>query len=129
MTIFIDSSAFISIWDKDDSNHRAAIKISQELQAKKATILTSNIVVGEVLTVLSMKLGITIANECGEYLQRLNTIFVNENLHQKAWEAFQKRTSKNLSFFDYTSFVIIKEFKIDKAFSFDKDFKKLGIRQ
>lgn len=127
MTVFIDSSAIISLWDQDDSNHPAAIEKSQELQKIKAVIFISNIVVGEVLTVLSMKLGIKLANQCGQMLQKLNTVFVDESLHQKAWENFQKRTSKNLSFFDYTSLAIIREFNMDKAFTFDRDFKKLGV--
>lgn len=127
MTVFIDSSAIISLWDQDDSNHLAAIEKSQELQKIKAVIFISNIVAGEVLTVLSMKLGIKIANQCGEMLQKLNTVFVDESLHQKAWDGFQKRTSKNLSFFDYTSLAIIREFNMDKVFTFDRDFKKLGV--
>lgn len=127
MTVFIDSSALISLWDQDDSNHLAAIKKSRELQNIKASIFISNIIVGEVLKVLSIKLGIKITNQCGEILQKLNIIFVDEKLHQKAWEGFQKRTSKNLSFFDFTSFVIIKEFNIDQVFSFDRDFKKLKL--
>lgn len=126
MTVFIDSSALIALWDQDDSNHPAAIEKSQELQKIKAAIFISNIVAGEVLTVLSMKLGIKLANECGQMLQKINTIFVEENLHRKAWESFQKRTSKNLSFFDYTSLAVIREFNMDKVFTFDRDFKKLG---
>lgn len=127
MTVFIDSSALIALWDQDDSNHPEAIEKSQELQRKQAVIFISNIIAGEVLTVLSMKLGIKIANQCGEMLQRLNTVFVDESLHQKAWDGFQKRTSKNLSFFDYTSWAIIREFNMDKVFTFDRDFKKLGV--
>lgn len=127
MTVFIDSSALISLWDKDDSNHLLATRKSQELQKIKATVFISNIVAGEVLTVLSMKLGIKLANQCGEMLQKLNIIFIDEKLHQKALESFKKRTSKNLSFFDCTSFAIIKKFNIDQVFSFDRDFKKLGL--
>lgn len=127
MTVFIDSSAIISLWDQDDSNHPLAIEKSQELQKLKAAIFISNIVAGEVLTVLSMKLGIKIANQCGEMLQKLNTVFVDESLHQKAWDSFQKRTSKNLSFFDYTSLAIVREFNMDKVFTFDRDFKKMGV--
>ncbi len=92
------------------------------------TVFISNIVEGEVLTVLSMKLGIKIANNCGEFLKKLNIIFVDENITQKAREVFKKRTSKNLSFFDCTSFAVVKEFNIDQVFSFDRDFKKLGAK-
>lgn len=128
MTVFVDSSALISLWDKDDLNHLAAIEKSQELQKIKATIFISNIVAGEVLTVLSMKLGIKLANQCGEMLQKLNIIFVDESLHQKAWVEFKKRTSKNLSFFDFTSLAAVRAFDMDKVFTFDGDFKKLGIK-
>lgn len=127
MTVFIDSSVLISLWDQDDSNHLVAIEKSRELQNIKASIFISNIIAGEVLTVLSMKLGINLVNQCGEMLQKLSTVFVDEDLHKQAWENFKKRTSKNLSFFDYTSLAIIREFNMDKVFTFDKDFKKLRL--
>ena len=44
MTVFIDSSAIISLWDQDDSNHSAAIEKSQELQKIKAAIFFNIIV-------------------------------------------------------------------------------------
>lgn len=126
MTVFVDSSALIALWNKDDSAHELAISKASKLQLEENSLIVSNIVVGEVLTVLSMKLGINRANKFWEYVanNKLKVVFVDEDIFDKAWDIFEKRTSKNLSFFDCTSFVVINEFNIDKVFSFDSDFKK-----
>lgn len=57
------------------------------------------------------------------------TVFIDSSAIISLWDqdGFQKRTSKNLSFFDYTSLAIIREFNMDKVFTFDRDFKKLGV--
>lgn len=129
MTVFVDSSAFIAVWDKDDSTHKLAVAKASKLQAGENTLIVSNIVVGEVLTVLSMRLGINRANKFWEYItdRKLKVIFVDEDMFEKAWDIFRRRTSKNLSFFDCTSFALVDEFNINKVFSFDKDFKKQGL--
>ncbi len=126
MNVFVDSSVFISIWDKDDSNHKIALDKASKLQGDKDILITSNIVVSEVLTVLSMKLGIEKANKFGDYIvsEKLKVIFIDKDIHDEAFDIFKRRTSKNLSFFDCTSFALIREFRIDKVFSFDKDYKK-----
>ena len=59
---------------------------------------------------------------------RIEEIFVNENLHKEARSAFKQVRSKNTSFIDCSSMVAMKRNKIKYIFSFDEDFKKLGIK-
>lgn len=126
--IFVDTSALISVWDHDNINHKQAFNKSIELKKTNQQLLTSNIIISEVLTVLSMRVNKKKALEFGKEIEKSNLIinFVNQDLHQKAWEIFLKIKGKNVSFFDCTSFAIMEDLGIKKAFSFDKDFKKYG---
>lgn len=126
--IFVDASALISVWDHDNINHKQALNKSIELKKTKQQLSSSNIIIGEVLTVLSMQVNKKKALEFGKEIEKSNLIinFINQDLHQKAWEIFQKIKGKNVSFFDCASFAVMEDLGIKKAFSFDKDFKKYG---
>ncbi len=43
-----------------------------------------------------------------------------------AWKMFKKYEDKELSFTDCISFVLMKNLKLNKAFTFDEHFKQLG---
>lgn len=125
MRVFVDASAYLSILNKKDSNHKKALEISQELFAGGGEFVTSNIVIYEVCTVLSLRIDKKLAFEFRETLENSQTVIVylNKEIENKAWEIFPKQTSKNVSFFDCTSFAVIEESGIKSVFSFDGDFK------
>jgi len=118
------------IRDTTDTTHTRAIKISEYLHNHKVKWCTSSDVIGETLTVISKKLG---KARCVDWYKdfrnsRIEEIFVNENLHKEARSAFKQVRSKNTSFIDCSSMVAMKRNKIKYIFSFDEDFKKLGIK-
>ena len=126
MDVFVDTSAFISSLNKKDSNHKKALQLSDQYYEAGFTFLTSNIVVYEVYTVLSLRVDKRKAFQFREVnLKRLTPIiYLDEELEKIAWQIFERLTSKNVSFFDCTSFAVIEKYKLGYAFSFDKDFAK-----
>lgn len=56
----------------------------------------------------------------------IETIRVDESINQKAWDFFRKHADKVFSFTDCTSFVVMKELRVNRYFSFDDDFRKAG---
>lgn len=130
MRVFVDASAYLSVLNKKDSNHRKALKISQQFFKGGGELITSNIVIYEVCTVLSLRIDKKLAFEFRETLENSQTavIYLNRQIENKAWEIFQKQTSKNVSFFDCTSFAVMEELGIKSVFSFDGDFKRYAQR-
>jgi len=66
----------------------------------------------------------------GESLLKSSIVsIVDVNLEDrlKAWEVFKKYGDKELSFTDCTSFVLMRNLKIHKAFTFDEHFKQIGL--
>ena len=131
MQVFVDASVYVAIRNKNDSNHKKALILSQELFQKKAEFITSNIVIYEVYTVLSMKIDKATALGFHDRIlkENLPIIYMTEELEEEAWRMFEKEKSKNVSYFDFTSFAIIKNLKIKSMFSFDKDFKRFAKRE
>ena len=52
---------------------------------------------------------------------------VSQEDRLKAWELFKKYEDKSFSFTDCTSFVLMKNSDLRRAFTFDEHFKQIGI--
>lgn len=88
--------------------------------------MTSQAVLGELLTVGSMRYDKELTIEFVEAILQSNTRVVLEkyNLIKRAFSIFKSIKSKNISWVDCFSFAIIEKFKIQKILTFDKDFKR-----
>mgnify|MGYP001559016432 CR=1 FL=1 len=128
--VFVDTNVFIALRDTKDSTHRQAIKLADELSRRRVKLFTSSDVLGETLTVLSRKLGKAVCNDWYQDFQGsgLTEIFIDKYLHQETREFFRRVKSKNISFIDCSSVVAMKRHKIKTIFSFDQDFKSLGVK-
>lgn len=128
MLVFVDSSAFISSLVTNEENFLRAKTISQQLADQNAQLITTNMVIAEVLTVLSMRHGKQLALTFGEQIRTngLEVAHINPDVFETAWQIFKKELSKNLSFVDCASFAFIRSFHIPTAFAFDKQFLRRG---
>lgn len=126
--VFVDSNVFISIWDKDNINHKIAVIKSRDLEKIGESIVISNIIVYEVASVLAMRVSKLTSLDFLKNVEKsqIEVVLISDQLDKLAREIFKKIKDKNVSFFDCTSFAIVERHKIDKVFSFDKDFRKFG---
>lgn len=127
--VFIDTNIFVALRDETDSTHTKAIRLYEALKADNTKFITSSDVIAESLTVISKKLGkksaIDLLGKIGVFAQE---IFIDGNLHRETRKFFRRVKSKNISFVDCSSVVAMKKNGLDTIFSFDEDFKKLGIK-
>jgi len=128
--VFVDTNVFVAIRDASDSTHKKAIKISEYLDKNKAKWCTSSDIIGETLTVLSKKLGKAICVDWYKDFKNssIEEIFVDEKLHKETRGFYKRIKSKNISFIDCSSVISMKRNNIKYIFSFDEDFRKLGIK-
>ena len=127
--IFVDTNVFYALRDKNDSTHKKAVKILDEIQEKNISLFTSSYVIGETLTLISLRLGKRQAIEFVEQVEVLaEEIFITRENHMSTINLFLKQKSKNISFIDCSSVVVMKENGIKYAFTFDKHFEKLGVK-
>lgn len=126
--VFIDTNVFVALKDDTDSTHKRALKLLEILVKQKNPLFTSSDIIAESLTVISRKLG---KDEAMEFLKELKTyakeIFIDESIHKETRRFFAKVKSKNISFIDCSSVIAMKRNKIKYIFSFDEDFKKMGV--
>lgn len=124
--IFIDASSYLSSLLPKDPNLIKAVEIFRAIRESKEQLVTSYAILGEILTVSSQRYdrqaGIQFVKEILDGSTRL--ILEESKLMEKAFRIFQEIKDKDVSWVDCYSFAIIEHYKIEKVFSFDKDFKK-----
>ncbi|MBU4305218.1 MAG: PIN domain-containing protein [Candidatus Omnitrophica bacterium] len=127
--IFVDTSAFVALFDKKDQYHQKATTYFFGLGSNLAQLHTSNYVIDETITRIRIQDGHKAAVEFTEHFFRSKIFYnhyVNEDIERNAFEFFKKYADKELSFTDCTSFALMKQLRITKAFTFDDDFAKAG---
>lgn len=129
MKVFIDTSAWIALYDRNDRYHKNAKKIWVEIINKKKQIYTTFDVLDETITLLRFRVGYKGSVDFGENVfesKIINIIEINAELRLKAWEFYNKFSDKKLSFTDCTSFAAMSLLDITKSFTFDKHFLQVG---
>jgi predicted nucleic acid-binding protein len=133
--IFVDTSAFLALVNEKDNSHAEAANFLEKIKSgrvKIKKIITSDYIIDETLTRIRYSVGHQEAVEWGKDIFASNVIEkfeVGREIFEIAWELFQTYGDKKLSFTDCTSFAIMKKKGIEKAFSFDEDFERIGFIQ
>lgn len=127
MRIFIDTSAFYALLDKDDSNHSKARKAWPALIKADNILITTNYVLIESFALLQHRLGLDAIRGFQEDLVPLiNIEFINAELHRAAISVLLTASRRDLSLVDCASFELMRSLGIKAAFAFDPHFREQG---
>lgn len=128
----MDTSAFLALVNEKDENHAAAIQFLEEIKNGKIRIkkiITSDYIIDETLTRIRYSVGHNEAIEWGSDIlasKVVEKMEIGSEIFEYSWEIFQTYNDKKLSFTDCTSFALMKKKGIEKVFSFDSDFERIG---
>jgi len=127
--IFIDTSAFLAIENREDSYHESALEFRDACLRSKRVFLTSDYILDESYTIIRLRAGHDIAVQFGEALRLSRFIrieHVTTELIEKAWKIFKTYGDHDFSFTDCTSFALMEHLNINAAFAFDAHFREYG---
>lgn len=127
MKVFVDTSAWFSLFDKNDKFHKSTLTFLRT----KPDLVTSDVVFIETCALLHKRLGKRVCQKAGDFLRKSNVIEllrISDEELGNAWEEFKRITYSKISFVDVTNKIIMQNLGISEIFAFDKDFEKLGLR-
>jgi predicted nucleic acid-binding protein len=127
--IFVDTSAWVALADKDDAYHKKAAAVYPSLLKTQRNLITSNFIIAEAYIIILNELGHTPALHFLERIKaspRILKIYSNEEIEAEAEGILAKYSDQDFSYTDAVSFVIMKRQKIKRAFCFDKHFVTAG---
>lgn len=127
MRIFIDTSAFYALLDRDDENHRKAKNAWALLLRNENVLLTSNYVLVETFALIQHRLSIeAVRGLQNNILPLVNVEFVSAELHRSAVSAILSASRRNLSLVDCVNFEMMRTLEIRSVLAFDPHFKEQG---
>ena len=128
MTILLDASYFLALYNEGDVHHKKAALIAEKIDANEyGQVLTSDDVFDEVVSVALRKFGKEKAQVFGK--QILDSVFILHGDNHIFNNAFKIFNSSKLpfSFTDCTTQAIIELAQTQCVATFDKLFEKLDV--
>lgn len=91
--------------------------------------VTTDYVLDESYTTIRKNAGHHVAVKFGEDLRASSSVevrYVTPEIIEEAWKIFKKYSDHRFSFTDCVSFTLMKQMRIETAFTFDSDFRTFG---
>jgi predicted nucleic acid-binding protein len=127
--VFVDTGAWLALMLTDDVYHSIASQTLNNLLKSSLRLLTTNHVIGETYTFLTRIRNPQMALVFIENLKTstaLDYYFVDETMETAAYDLLRRYQDQKFSFVDATSFVVMMNLGLKKAFAFDKHFATAG---
>ncbi len=127
--IFLDTSALIAVYSDKDKNWKRANELLEEFVVSKIDLVLTDYVLEETYTGLLGLAGYKVAMKFDQNLKKKiwSVVWITQQRFTTAQEVFCKFNRDKLwSFADCASYVVMKEQKIRKVFTFDHDFEQMG---
>jgi len=127
--IFADSSGLIARFLEKDPNHAAAIGEMDRLVLEGRRFLTTNYIFDEVVTRVRRLAGFPWSRKVGDALlssSLIRRVYLDQADEARAWDLYLKHQDLDLSFTDATSIGVMRRYRLEEAFTFDRDFSRAG---
>lgn len=129
--IFVDTAGWVACADGADPAHtRAGAARDRALEAGQ-TLVTTDFVADETLTLIRFRLGLPAADAWWQQVDasvRVRWERIDSERFEKARALFFQYRDKDFSFTDCTSFVIMRELRLTHALTTDRHFRQAGFQ-
>ncbi len=127
--MFADTAGWMACADAADPAHARLVAARDRWLERAGVLVTTDYVVDETLTLLRVRLGIFAAEAWWRQVEdsaRLRWEPVTAERAAKARALFFQYRDKDFSFTDCTSFVVMRELRLQRALTTDRHFAILG---
>ena len=124
---FADTSAFYALLVSTDANHARAARTFQLLADSEAALLTTSYVLVETYALLQRRVGPgAVSAFRSDLAPLLDVVWVDAALHDLGLDWLFERGGGSVSLVDGTSFVVIRQQRIEDVFAYDRHFSAEG---
>jgi predicted nucleic acid-binding protein len=128
--VLVDSDAFVGWLYPNDAHFQQVSARFEALEQQGKDLVTTSLVVAETATVLSYRQGQPLARDFLQKIadSRLPVIHITEELQRETLKLFQAQKARGTSMVDCSNVVVMSRFNVPTILSFDKFYKKLGLK-
>ena len=127
--VFVDTGGWMACADRADPAHAASTSARDATLEAGRTLITTDFVVDETLTLIRFRLGLAAANAWWHQIDgstRLRWERVDNDRFERARNLFVRYRDKDLSFTDCTSFAVMRELRLTTVITTDRHFQQVG---
>ena len=127
--LFVDTAGWVGCADASDPAHAACHAARDGALEARHTLVTTDYVVDETMTLLRLRLGLPSAEAWWRQVDgspRVRWERIDGARFDRALELLFRHRDKDYSFTDCTSFVVMRELKLASVLTTDKHFKQMG---
>ena len=132
--VFFDTWGWVAIAHKNDSHHSEVVSFYNKFLINNGIPVTSDYILSEAVTLLRAKTdtkGVMLFIDTilsGVKSEKILLERIDEQRWNKAWDMCKKYYDKPyISFFDFTSFIVMKELSISDVLTSDRHFEEVGM--
>ena len=127
MSVYVDTSAFLAAFTADDAMHERAKRRFEEFARQQETLISTNYVLLETISLLQRRLGLDAVRSFHENIGPVVRVhWVDEAIHQSGLNALLAASRRQLSLVDCVSFEIMRRIGVNKVFCYDPHFDQQG---
>lgn len=129
--VFVDTGPWIAWMDVRDQWREIALREMLAFKAQRRVLVTTNWVLAEAYTGLVNRIARTAIARLRTAIEQssfIRVIWVDRFLEELAWQKFLQYDDKAVSMTDCTSFVVMEQWGISTAFTFDRHFLQVGFQ-
>lgn len=128
-TVFVDTSGIYAFLVPEDTNHRASLRVAKELEAEGVSLVSTSYVVHETVALLQARSGVDAVRRFHEaVVPGMEVVWIDAETHGRGMSALLAARNRKVSLTDWTSFEVMRDRGIDRAFAFDPHFRRRGFR-
>ncbi len=130
--LFADTAGWMACADAADPAHRATVAARDGWLKAGGVFVTTDYIADETLTLIRMRLGPAAAEEWWRQVDassRVRWETITGARAEKARSLFFRYADKDFSFTDCTSFVVMRELRLQAALTTDHHFSQMGFAQ
>lgn len=129
--VFVDTSGWYALIDRNDAWHNAARLAVRRILDQRETLVTSDYVVDESCTLARVRAGAAAAVRLLDLLHQTQSVeweWIGADRFSRAEALFRKHRDQEYSFTDCSSFVLMRELRLEAALTSDAHFRTAGFR-
>ena len=129
--VFVDTAGWVACADAADPAHRRCCDARDSVLEEGRTLITTDFVADETLTLVRLRLGLRAAEGWWRQVDRsprLRWERIDSERFERARQLFFQFRDKAFSFTDCTSFVVMQEVGLTHAITTDRHFRQAGFQ-
>ena len=128
---FIDTAGWYALIDRRDSTHATTRETVEQLIHEGARLVSTDYVIDESCTLAKVRAGSRAALQLLDLVNgtaALDIEWIGADRFDRAEALFRKYRDQAFSFTDCTSFVVMRELRIEQALTTDRHFAQMGFQ-